>query len=147
MTDSEVFKPTLLPQLATSLPSSTRLKLDPQIPLLVYNFYNLDPQWRKSTAANRVLLLEPSLFKRYPISDKSLKFMLKLAQTIDQMQVFCGEYHELIRVYGKGPVFYKEHPLNKEYEGTEDSRDWMFAVKGDFPSFFSFWKQCKKELL
>ncbi|WP_344785850.1 hypothetical protein [Postechiella marina] len=36
--------------------------------------------------------------------------------------------------------------LNNHYKGTETPRDWMFNVKGYYPSFFSFWKKCKKEL-
>jgi deoxyribodipyrimidine photo-lyase len=43
-------------------------------------------------------------------------------------------------------LFFKEHPLSGHYQGTEDSRDWMFDVQGYFPSFFSFWKKCKKQL-
>ena len=45
----------------------------------------------------------------------------------------------------QGKIFFKEHPLNWD-EGHEDSRTWMTNVKGDFSSFFSFWKKCEKEI-
>jgi deoxyribodipyrimidine photo-lyase len=38
------------------------------------------------------------------------------------------------------------HPLNN-YVGQEDSRDWMSDVKGEFGSFFSYWKKVKKQLV
>ncbi|TNF24816.1 MAG: deoxyribodipyrimidine photolyase, partial [Bacteroidetes bacterium] len=43
-------------------------------------------------------------------------------------------------------VYYKEHPLNKNYVGTEEPRDWMFSVTGYYRSFFAFWKKCQKEM-
>jgi len=44
-------------------------------------------------------------------------------------------------------IYYKEHPLNLDYQGTEIPRDWMFSVKGYYPSFFAYWKKCKKEII
>ena len=41
----------------------------------------------------------------------------------------------------------KEHPLNSHYTGIKVSRDFIFDVKGYYPSFFSYWKKCKKELI
>ena len=40
---------------------------------------------------------------------------------------------------------YKEHPFYKHIDGIQHERDWMFEVKGYHPSFFSFWKKCKKQ--
>ena len=62
------------------------------------------------------------------------------------MQVYVGEFEELVRDYAPGEMHYKEHPLNGHYQGIEEPREWMFDVKGYYPSFFSFWKKCKKEL-
>jgi deoxyribodipyrimidine photo-lyase len=72
--------------------------------------------------------------------------MLGLAENIQGIQVYVGEFTELVRDHDLGTVYYKEHPLNKNYRGIEEPRDWMFDVKGYYPSFFSFWKKCKKEL-
>jgi deoxyribodipyrimidine photo-lyase len=44
-----------------------------------------------------------------------------------------------------GDIYFKEHPLNS-YMGHEDPRSWMSGVHGEFPSFFVFWKKCKKEM-
>ena len=135
-----------LPELKTILPKSDNLKIDLSKPTLIYNFYNLDPDWKKETDANRILLLEPSLFEKYPVSENTIKFTLALAENIASIQVYVGEFNELTKLYTLNHIYFKEHPLSKHYKGIEEPRDWMFSVKGYYPSFFSFWKKCKKEL-
>jgi deoxyribodipyrimidine photo-lyase len=137
---------TKIPDLPVILPESTVSEIDPAKPTLIYNFYNLDPRWHAREDANRILLLEPSVFEKYPISPKTIEFILGLAENIPGIQIFTGEFWELEREYGLTSIHYKEHPLNKNYRGTEESRDWMFGVKGYYRSFFAFWKKCEKEI-
>lgn len=133
------------PELTTILPDTAVPVLDPMLPTLVYNFYNIDPQWHKEMKANRVLLLEPSVFEKYPVSEKSIRFCCDLAtQNIPGIQIWVAEFQE-VKAKLAAPVYFKEHPLN-HYEGNEESRDWMSSVKGDYPSFFAFWKKLRKEL-
>ncbi len=131
----------------TELPQKAQVKIDVSLPTLIYNFYNLDLNWRRDKNLNRILLLEPSIFKQYPVSKNSIDFMLRLAENIDGIQIFVGEFKELKSTYNLQNIHFKEHPLNDHYEGLEEQREWMFSVQGYFPSFFRFWKQCKKELL
>ncbi|NAS12129.1 FAD-binding domain-containing protein [Poritiphilus flavus] len=142
----EVLKRTEIPEMRTNLPETPVPELDPDLPLCVYNFYNLDPEWGTGTAANRVLLLEPKHFQQYPISDKTLDFTLSLAENIRDIQVFTGSFTQLKELYGSEDIHFKEHPLNLHYSGTEHTRDWMFSVQGHFQSFFAYWKKCRKEL-
>ncbi len=133
-------------EFTTLLPETANPKLDQSKPTLVYNFYNLDPYWHNNLDANRLLLLEPSVFKRYPISSKTLDWTLELAKNIPNIQVFTAEFTALKALVGTGAIHYKEHPLNQEYTGIEESRDWMFSVTGAYRSFFAFWKKAQKEL-
>jgi deoxyribodipyrimidine photo-lyase len=133
-------------QLETSLPSSTPLSVDTSLPTLIYNFYNLDPLWKKDISANRILLLEPSHFKKYPVSQKTINFILALSKNISQLQVYVGEFDDLVSSYSFTKMYFKEHPLNKHYIGIEEPRDFIFDVQGYYPSFFAFWKKCKKQL-
>ena len=133
--------------LDTPLPKKRDIIIDDSLPTLLYNFYNLDPNWKKDKTVNRILLLEPSHFKQYPVSQKSIDFMLSLASNIDGIQVYVGEFQELIATCNLKNVHFKEHPLSSHYQGQEEQREWMFSVQGYYPSFFKFWKQCKKELL
>ena len=132
----------------TLLPKQQVIDFKKQSPTLIYNFYNLDPNWKKDIVANRILLLEPSIFSKYPISQKTIEFVLAISQeNIPNIQVFVGEFHELQNKYHHQKIIFKEHPLNYNYKGIQEARDWMFDVKGYHSSFFSFWKKCKKEMV
>jgi deoxyribodipyrimidine photo-lyase len=133
--------------LTTNLPKSDSLNIDHGLPTLLYNFYNVDPNWKSEEKANRILLLEPSHFKKYPVSDTSIAFLLGLSENIKGLQIFVGEFNELISTYNPEQIHYKEHPTNKHYQGIQEDRDWMFSVTGYYPSFFAYWKKCKKELI
>lgn len=132
--------------LRTDLPSSEKIIIDTSLPTLIYNYYNLDPHWKSEEKANRVLLLEPSHFLKYPVSNKSIQFIQDLAKNISGIQIFVGEFHDLVHTYSPKVIYFKEHPTNLHYQGIQEDRDWMFSVTGYFPSFFGFWKKCKKEL-
>jgi deoxyribodipyrimidine photo-lyase len=141
----EVLDSIISPVLTTALPQTDVPALDPELPTLVYNFYNLDPNWRSELQANRVLLLEPSVFEKYPISQKSIEFCMALAKdNIPDIKILVSEFSGLLGLV-HCDIYFKEHPLNS-YVGCEDARTWMSGVKGEFPSFFAFWKKCKKEL-
>ena len=144
----EVLEEVITPKFETPLPDRQAIEIDRNRPTTIYNYYNLDPLWREEMDANRVLLLEPEHFENYPISKSNIDFMLDLGLNIENLQVFVGSFEDLISTYklDLDSVYFKEHPTNTSYKGNEDSRDWMFPVKGYYPSFFSFWKRCKKYL-
>ncbi len=133
--------------LHTPLPLKRQITIEESLPTCLYNFYNLDPSWKKEKKVNRILLLEPSHFKQYPVSKNSMDFMMRLAGNIDQIQIYVGEFKELVKDYNLKSIIFKEHPLSSHYQGEKEEREWMFSVQGYYPSFFKFWKQCKKELL
>ncbi len=147
LTVPEVLLPSEILELTTPLPQKKVIQVNEELPSLIYNFYNLNPIWKKELSANRILLLEPSHFDQYPVSQKSIDFIIDLSKNIENIQVYVGEFKELVTEYNLGNIYYKEHPLNNHYQGTEEPRDWMFSVKGYFPSFFAFWKKCKKEII
>lgn len=143
----EVLQPSGIVDLTTPLPTTKALSIDPTLPTLVYNIYNLDPLWEKERPANRILLLEQSHFKQYPVSKKVIDFIVGLSKNITGIQLYVGAFSDLKTAYNIESIYFKEHPLNKHYQGIEVQRDWMFTVKGNYPSFFAFWKKCKKELI
>lgn len=145
MKTPEVLTEIQLPNLNYSLPESDTLTIDPSLPTLIYNYYNLDPFWKKDLRANRIFLLEPPLFKQYPVSPKCLEFSLSLSKNIEGIQVYVAEFSEL-KSKLSADIYYKEHPLNQSYEGLREPRDWMTSIKGEFSSFFAFWKKASKEL-
>lgn len=135
-------------KLKTILPASDQPNIIENAPLFIYTSYQIDPEWHKGEMANRVLLLEPSHFTQYPVSDRVLQFIIQLAKdNIPSIQIFCGSFDELISIYKPQIVYYKEHPLSKHFRGIEEQRSWMFAeVSGYHGSFFSYWKKCERYL-
>ncbi|MFM2227627.1 MAG: hypothetical protein RL664_970 [Bacteroidota bacterium] len=132
-------------QLKTKLPNTSFPTIQNGDTCFIYNFYNLDPMWRKDAKGARILLLEPSVFDKYPVSEKSIQFCIDLAKVnIPNIQIFVGDFSDLQRIPDVKFIF-KEHPLSS-YHGIQDEREWISSVKGDFPSFFAFWKKVKKEL-
>jgi deoxyribodipyrimidine photo-lyase len=131
----------------TSLPEIKKIEIDNQYPTLIYNYYNIDPNWRKDEKANRILLLEPEIFTKYPVSEKCIQFALKLSENINEIQIFSGSFENLKAQHNINNIIFKEHPLNKHYFGDKDERDWLFKIEGEYLSFFKYWNKIRKKLI
>ncbi|MDA7501973.1 hypothetical protein N8482_01740 [Chitinophagales bacterium] len=142
----EILSETMSLEAASHLPKMKEQPVLEDRDSLIYNYYNLDPSWHEQGDYQRILLLEPSVFEKYQVSSKAMSFALDLSKNIPDLKLFVGEFAELLPYISADNIRYKEHPLNNHYIGTEEPREWMSSVKGYFPSFFSFWKKCKKEL-
>ena len=145
----EVLIETTTPELTTILPETQLLNIDCTKPTCIYNSYNLDPHWRKDEDVNRVLLLEPSHFNKYPVSEKVIDFILKLSKNISKIIIYCGEFKKIEGLYQnkKDQIIFKEHPAFSHYEGICDGTEWLApSVTGNFNSFFSFWEKAEKEI-
>ncbi|MDX5321079.1 MAG: deoxyribodipyrimidine photolyase [Bacteroidota bacterium] len=141
-----VLQKTVLPELKVDLPEQGPITFDPKLPTLLYTHYSLDPLWKAEIPANRILILEPGHFKEYPISRKSLDFILALGKNIPGLQVFIGEFSEWKSRYPSQEVYFKEHPFSAHFEGIGESREWMFPGLEGESSFFKFWKKAQKAL-
>jgi deoxyribodipyrimidine photo-lyase len=134
-------------QLALALPDSPDLQLNAGTPTFVYNYYNLDPLWHQDEPGNRVFLMEPTFFGKYPVSPKCIDFALQLSKNIPGIQVYTGSFESLARQCSAKKIYFKEHPLNVGYTGIQEERDWIATdVSGYYPSFFAYWKQVAKQL-
>jgi deoxyribodipyrimidine photo-lyase len=132
----------------TNLPQTAVPKLDTSKPTLLYNSYNLDPLWRANESVNRVLILEPSHFNKYPVSEKVIQFIVALSNNISGIVIYTGEVDSLVCQYENTDLTFsnafisKEHPAFENYPGIKDNREWMFPnTEGYYPSFFTFWKK------
>ena len=128
-------------------PESVSLQALEEKKTLVYNYYNLDPLWYEGVDVQRVLLIEPAVFERYPISQKCMDFAVALSINIVDIKIFVGSFTSLQTQLKGSEIVFKEHPLNTHYRGVQDDRDWMTSVNGYFPGFFKFWNKVKKELV
>jgi len=134
-------------KLNSDFQNNDEIKLDNSLPTLIYNYYNIDPNWRKNEKANRVLIFEPKIFLEYPVSQKCLDFSINLSKNINDIQIFFGDIDLLKSKYGVSKFIFKEHPLNSHYKGEEDERDWLFKIEGEYLSFFKYWNKIRKKLI
>jgi len=129
-----------------TLPKAKNPTMDKNKTTLIYNYYNIDPYWYKDKKVQRIFLIEPSFYKENPVNQKCIDFALELTRNIEGIKIYIGEFSELEEHISPDLIVYKEHPTNSHYQGKEEAREWMSSIKGYFPSFFAFWKKCKKEL-
>jgi deoxyribodipyrimidine photo-lyase len=94
--------------------------------------------------ANRVLILEPSHFKKFPVSDKVISFIIKLAREIKGLQIFVGEIDQLLHQRSFPVIHSKVHPSFVHFPGSKDEPDWMFPSVIPRGSFTSYFKACEK---
>ena len=133
--------------LTLELPETGTIQLNPAVPTFIYNYYNLDPLWHKDLPGNRILLIDPDFFLKYPVSKNCIDFMLALSKNIPDCQIYVGSFQSFSDTYHVKTVYYKEHPLNSGYSGNKEERDWITEeVTGYYPSFFSYWKKVEKHL-
>lgn len=141
-------------------------RLDNVLPFCIYNSFNLDPLWHADEKANRILLIEPNHYVKFPVAENVMQFIIDLAvSNIPNLQIFVGSFEALIAAIDKSvidkigsddnqiinsnsPVIYfKEHPLTLHYKGIQEERDWLFPeIDGYYPSFFGYWKKCERFL-
>ena len=153
----EHYKTTASLTLSTPLPASTINSVTTDKPILLYHIWMLNPTWQVDVDATRVLILEPSFFKRFPMSQKRLNFVLSLAKEIQGLEIFVGELDELIGLDKaldvensmKSSVKSIEHPALKHWKQFQNlqlekqSSIFQPAFK-EYRSFFAYWKACQK---
>lgn len=140
LSDTEPF------EAVTPLPPSDVVRIGAG-PVFVYSYYNLDPGWRSGEDGTRVLLLEPDVFTRYPVSQSCIEWMLQLGRCIPGVQVMVGSFDDLAQLAGDRAVYFREHPLNAHWRGVQDPREWMLPeIDGYFPSFFAYWRKAGPKL-
>jgi deoxyribodipyrimidine photo-lyase len=131
--------------LESRLPDPAKQFIDPADSFFLYNAYHLDPRSAQDLDAQPVLLLEPSHFKRYPMCERSLRFILGQAALIPGIHVFTGEFDALKKLYPQARFHFVKHPLFAHYEGHGLERSRIFEQVNDYyPSFSAYWKRCER---
>ena len=144
----EQLQATQITAFTTCFPVTKPLTLDYQLPLALYTSYQINPQWLTGKQMNRILLLSPSHFSQFPVSEKVLSFIIALATNlIPDMQIMVGEVEDIPGIEKFPAIHYQEHPLTRNFPGTATPAAWMFP-KASYQGkgFFGFWKQCEKSL-
>jgi len=119
------------------------------INLPIYTVYNLDIHWYNNSENPKVLLLDTDLLKAFPMSEKTIDFIMKLSSEFSNILCFVGNWNEfqnyLNQVNPEIQCVFKEHPTNRHYQGIGEERDWIAPeITKYYPSFFGYWKTYEK---
>jgi deoxyribodipyrimidine photo-lyase len=119
------------------------------INLPIYTVYNLDIHWYNNSENPKVLLLDTDLLKAFPMSEKTIDFIMKLSSEFSNILCFVGNWNEfqnyLNQVNPEIQCVFREHPTNRHYQGICEERDWIAPeITKYYPSFFGYWKTYEK---
>ena len=130
----------------TTYPSSDVIEnIDGKI-LLLYHPWSLDPLWRSGEIGIRILVIEPRLFDRFPVSSKVMDFISTQATVhIPNIKIYVGNIEKLPGVQQAATIYSKRYAGTAHWPGVIDMPDELFPeVTGYFSSFFKFWQACEK---
>ncbi|MCI5051228.1 MAG: deoxyribodipyrimidine photolyase [Candidatus Pacebacteria bacterium] len=140
----EVLEKTIEPELSVFFPEGDNFVLNEK-DLVLFHSWNLDPNYHAGEDVQKILVIEPSHFQKFPVSEKVMNFIVNLAkENIEGIQIFVGEQSELIKDF-KGEVYYQDHQNVQHWKGNPEQQAELFPeVQGYYKNFFSFWKECQK---
>jgi len=137
-----------LEKLKTEYPKSDNLDLN-NLPnqVLLYHPWMLNVEWMKNSNSQRILLIEPRIFDKFPISPMRMHFILELAKNINGLKILVMNYSEL-KSHAKSTEFVTEmYPLIKDWDCDKLPKGKLFPeISGYDSSFFKFWKKAEKML-
>eukprot|EP01043_Picozoa_sp_COSAG02_P063204 COSAG02_NODE_8899_length_2405_cov_1.740243_2_plen_371_part_00 len=133
--------------LTTKLPTSDITQLDPTQAIALYTTYNLDPLWLKEKQCQRILLLEPSHFRHYPISEAVLSFMITLARKmIPTIQIWVADFSSFSKGLDQQEIFYKQHPFSAHFKGHMTARKSLLTTDRVYTQYFKYYQKVKKNI-
>ncbi|MEK9657272.1 MAG: FAD-binding domain-containing protein [bacterium] len=130
--------------------SLERIQSDPITPsneIALYTSYTLDPTWLMDQSIQRVLLLEPSHFDQYPVSQQVLDFILKIAKTfIPSIKIWVAEFDHCLKHCPNSQIYYQEHPFTRHFKGHQTKRQFLVSCDKPYFQFFKYYKAVMKSL-
>ncbi len=119
--------------------------------LILFHPWCLDPNFGSEIdSADKILLLEPSHFQKYPMSQKRINFILDLTKNIEGIRIIIAEVGDLnLSQYSR--IITRQYPAIEHWSCIQNIEitkpDYMFpSVFGYFGSFMGYWKKCERML-
>ncbi len=115
--------------------------------VFLYSPWTLNPDWRADEPGERILLIEPRWFDRFPVSSGVLEFITTVARTqIPSIKIVYANAKDVL-FFQSPPIRHLAHPTHAEWPGIGDEPDRLFpSVSGYYPSFFSYWRACQRSM-
>jgi deoxyribodipyrimidine photo-lyase len=114
--------------------------------IFLYCPWTLNPDWRKGQEGERILLIEPRWFDRFPVSEKVMDFILVVARThIPDIKIVVANNVDM-NFSNHSHIFSQMHQTHFGWSGKVDDVNRLFPkVTGYYSSFFKFWEACQKD--
>ena len=133
-------------ELRTELPESEVFEVDSSLPVLLYSIWNLKPDWHTTKNAQRILVLEPSHFNKYPMGRKRIQFILDLAKNIPDLKIYVGEISALKNLNRCKDVVCIQHPAIEHWPGKREYRSVIFEnLINKYREYDEFWEEAEQE--
>ena len=71
--------------------------------------------------------------------------MINLSKNIKNIKIVVKEFKDLPVKNSK--IYFKEHPLNHNYFGIEDEREWLCKPTKKFNTFYKHWSYVINRLI
>ena len=116
--------------------------------VLLFHPWMLNNKWKEGSEMSKILLVEPSVFQKNPVSDLRIKFILEMAKQIQNLQIVVGEVAELPK---DKKYFSITNPIISQWKSLEsdivlEEPEYLFPeVSGYFANFFGYYKSCLKK--
>jgi deoxyribodipyrimidine photo-lyase len=112
----------------------------------LYCPWTLNPDWRRGQEGERILLIEPRWFDRFPVSDKVMDSILTIARIhVPNIKIVVANNSD-IHLPNQSKVFSQRHQTHAGWSGIVDKVDRLYPnVTGYYSSFFKFWEICQND--
>ncbi|MFD2159233.1 FAD-binding domain-containing protein [Rubritalea tangerina] len=132
----------------TQLPTTTlRQPIKSNETVALHSIWNLSQDFAKCHTDRHILVLEPSHFERFPISQKRINFILHWAKQIPNIEILSDEITQLPGDLTNAHLIHQEHPACLHWPGQKREREWLFPeTTRAYASFSSFWKHAQQEV-
>jgi len=134
--------------LTTIYPDSTLTGSVAGEEIVLYTPWTLDPTYRSDESGRRILIIDPSWFDRYPVSESVMNFIVEQAKAvIENLEVFVGAPGDIEGFEQAGGAAALRHQTCINWPKTvqfEETPLLFPSVTGYYKSFMAYWKAVEK---
>ena len=134
-------------QLSLELPAGDTVTSVSGQRVALYHPWHLAPNWRADEVWDRrLLVIEPSHFVRFPVSEQVLQFIIRQAYTLlPELELYVGEVSDIPDLAAATAVHTCAYPAIVHWPIPQDEPPRLFpAVTGYYPSFFKYWQAVQR---
>jgi deoxyribodipyrimidine photo-lyase len=144
----DVLKASSPNELRCNYPDSDVSQLPEDKDIVLYTPWTLNPNYKKDSAAARILVIDTKWFKRLPVSERVMTFIIEQGKVvIPDLQVLVGDPVQAMANVSADRLSYLTHQTTTLWPGEGDAPERLVpAVTGYYPSFFKYWQKAQHKI-